>query len=389
MHLIFFGALCSLSSQIVYAVDESDGAEAGGDCFIQMHSSRQASTSVSTLSEEPMTEDTDLAKLDESQEELLRVLKEENTELKKTIQKLKNAPRLQNLEEKVGVDAEATSVQPQSSFHKVVGKDGALLLTLKRMPNRAAFASQELAKAGITTTEFLATDNQEPPGTLSQGCGKVSDPSACGEGGCINSAEQAIALSHQRALQAALERNEEWTAIFEDDAVPVVPNGVDWDAEFGKAWKRLPKTAKVVRLGWCQAWYHQAMYKEPTSAEGGVFQWMQFPNGNLLSVQGSTTPVGGCTHAYMVHKSIIPSMLSIFPCCCAVDCCMEYGYFAKQDASSLANLIAIGGDQYIDDHGGNDQWGPNALKFRGVIMQATAELGHTHERTFDFLSKQD
>merc|ERR1719221_320452 len=36
---------------------------------------------------------------------------------------------------------------------------------------------------------------------------------------------------------------------------------------------------------------------------------------------------GGCTSGYMVHRSILPELLGIFPCCCPIDCCMERQLF--------------------------------------------------------------
>jgi len=53
--------------------------------------------------------------------------------------------------------------------------------------------------------------------------------------GCRSKTEQAITDSHRRALQAAMERNNsEWTAILEDDVVPLHPGY--FDASFKEAW---------------------------------------------------------------------------------------------------------------------------------------------------------
>lgn len=326
LHLFGFSSLCVPSSSSgVMESSRPNGDSGRGSCFMQTHSLRQAK---------------------------------------------------EMIDESSPVGARGPSVSG-SSFHEVVGNDGALMIVLERIAGRSALAKQELARVGINATVFPATDgSQTSPDILSQACRLVStDKPRCGDSGCRNTIVQSIAHSHQRALQKAMETKEDWTAIFEDDAVPVLPEGVDWDAEFRNAWKRLPATAKVVRLGWCQPWWAAVINAEPPEQEGHKFHWLQFPHTSRWATN-QETPVGGCTHAYIVHKSIIPSMLSVFPCCCGVDCCWEYGFFTKQDPAILANLIVTGGDWYISDHGGN---GIQGLSFRGVIMQATEQLGHTYD----------
>jgi hypothetical protein len=293
-----------------------------------------------------------------------------------------------NKEGPAEVDGKLSTGWTTSSLHEVVGSDGALMIALESLPARAKLASQELAKAGIQVRHFPATNgNDTSPEVLSQACrhvysDNVTCPGQSGPGkfgvGCRNKMVQAIAHSHQRALQTALTRsNREWTAIFEDDAVPVIPAGADWNEEFRKAWQQLPAAAKVVRLGWCQFRSQAERFPEPRSTENGLFNWVQFTAG--LEAGQTGTGVGGCTTGYMVHKSIIPSMLNVFPCCIGVDACMEMDFYAKQDPAILANLMVVGGDKYIADNGGDLP----SMKFRGVVMQATKELGHTHSFEID------
>merc|ERR1719433_1850165 len=68
-------------------------------------------------------------------------------------------------------------------------------------------------------------------------------------GGCHDVVESAIADSHRRALLAAQARNETWTAIFEDDAVPV--DAENWNENFQEVWAKVPQETLYVRLGWC------------------------------------------------------------------------------------------------------------------------------------------
>lgn len=264
--------------------------------------------------------------------------------------------------------------EPTSKFHEAVGKDGAIMIVLERMANRADYAMSKLNSVGIYPTTIGATDgsctSQE---ALNQGCvEQYSDAAngACwgktGEG-CVSQVESAISDSHRRALEMAQARDEEWTAIFEDDAVPVTLDGVDWDAEFGNAWARRPEAARYVRLSWCRN-PEVSESHEPTSTEGGRFQYMELHF------------AGGCTTAYMVHKEIIPELLQqVFPCCCAVDCCFERDFFDRKAGSGLrVDLSASGADAWIASHAASD-WGTT----HGIMMQAKNELGSTRSFTME------
>jgi hypothetical protein len=242
------------------------------------------------------------------------------------------------------------------------------MIGLERTPDRYTFAANQLKTIGIYPSTMPATDGScASPEALGKGCAAHGSPRCGGKtgDGCAFSAEAAIADSHRRALEIAYSRPQQWTAIFEDDTIPVQIEGVNWDYEFNVAWKALPSNAKIVRLSWCVAPGLSGRVPQP-AAGGSRFQW----------VQATSDAIGGCTAAYIVHKSIIPQLLAVFPCCSAVDCCYEWDYFHNQNGNSvLYNLVAIGGDQWIASHERPD-WGTA----HGVLMQAKNQLGSSRVR---------
>lgn len=251
----------------------------------------------------------------------------------------------------------------ESFFHQLVGASGVLMLSTERMKERSTFAAGQLSLIGIYPTFLPSSDGycaSRPQ--LAKGCADKTQTSAemcraqarTGQG-CQNTFEQGVADSHRRALEIALKRNFEWTAIFEDDAIPVFDASVDWNKEFEKAWAVKPPEAKIVRLSWCLPPGLQQM-ETPTQRThgGGLFQW----------VHSHTS--AGCTAAYMVHNSVIPEMLKAFPCCCAVDCCYAWDVYRRLN-SALINLAAIGGEDWIQQNEVTD-WGGSTSD--GVIMQA-------------------
>jgi len=278
----------------------------------------------------------------------------------------------------------AIQQEPAGSLHEVVGNDGVLMITLEHELSRFNFASEQLQKVGIFPTVFPATDAQSsPPDALSSGChlkgpGKYERSAACplwrSGPGCQTTAEQAIADSHRRALEAALQRNEDWTAILEDDAVPATDDPGRWGAEFREAWAQRPAEARIVRLNWCFGPPPTSVGAPPTIE--GSFMWVR------------TVDPGGCTTAYMVHKDIIPQLLQSFPCCTAVDACFEDEFFKKcatetpgtlRSSGILVNLDIKKGDRlYAED--GSWLHDEDGLRQRGVIMQDTGALQSTHGR---------
>lgn len=278
-----------------------------------------------------------------------------------------------------------------SHLHDIVGLDGVLMLSVGQAKLfRFNFASQQLAKVGIFPTLFHAMDDKSPAKALNAAC-NLNTSGRCEsdnlnlygilEGqihpgvGCGNSIEQAIAGSHRRALQVALARNKSWTAIFEDDAVPVHGH-LPWDGQFRLAWAKLPAAARFVRLNWCFDRGRKRVGARPSV--DGTFQWVR------------TERAGGCTSAYMVHKSIIPQILNIFPCCAAVDTCLEAGFFGKRDPKAppgtprsntlLFNLDVYGSDDYFLANARAD----HAVRGRGVVMQARGRLNSTRSFFHEF-----
>lgn len=272
-----------------------------------------------------------------------------------------------------------------SHLHEIVGRDGVLMLSVgKPKLFRYNFASQQLQKVGIFPTLFHAMDDKSPATALNLAChlntsgtcklnssknrsGTLKGQITSGRG-CTNSIEQAIAGSHRRALQVALARNQSWTAIFEDDAVPVYGH-LPWDAQFRLAWAKLPAAARFVRLNWCFDRGRIPVGARPSV--DGSFQWVRTPG------------PGGCTSAYMVHKSIIPEILTIFPCCAAVDTCLEADFLGKRDprappGTARANTLLFN----LDVWGSDDYYLANAradhtVHGRGVLMQARTRLNST------------
>jgi len=278
-----------------------------------------------------------------------------------------------------------------SFLHQVVGMDGVLMLSLPRDNfERFNYAQSMLRKVGITPTKFLAIDaNDATPQVLDQGCiiGGSSEHT-CGAAlapwntstGCISKVEQAIAESHRQALTAALYReHENWTAIFEDDAVPVLPEVGAWDSELKRIWLELPEEVGMIRLGWCEP---SLNVSENWTGYGGNWtdNWTNDldNSGHLPREEIGTfmwtrtaTRIGGCTTAYMVHKRIIPDLLRIFPCCSALDSCLEWDYFSKHQTEFI-NLDVRGSDAYIQQHG-DHRFGVA----HGVLMQDWRKLGST------------
>jgi hypothetical protein len=289
-----------------------------------------------------------------------------------------NPPETENVEmfqpSKYNQTMLATAPVPlaKSSVHKIVGDNGVLMLSMNRFPDRSTYASSQLIRIGIYPTLLPATDGYcASKAALEKGCssqGTCSDGEGRTGNGCISASEQGVADSHRRALEVAMKRQEEWTAIFEDDAIPVFDNNVDWNSEFQKAWATKPATAMIVRLSWCLPPPLHAV-EQITNQTGGLFQWVR------------TDVSAGCTAAYMVHRSAVPAMLKAFPCCCSVDCCYAWDVYSK--TLDLINLAAVGGEEWIKENEIAD-WGEHD----GVIMQAKSKHGLASARTGAFLSIQ-
>lgn len=231
---------------------------------------------------------------------------------------------------------------PYSSLHDVVGKDGVLMITLdtKDGPNaRVTNAVQGLITGGIYPTPFPATNGRETNRSdLDSACKHTSEADSdewCSANekigmGCRSAVEQAVTDSHRRAIEKAGQRKENWTLIIEDDVVPLTPDA--FSESFAKAWVNVPDEARIVRLGWCtfEIDHGPIDYRDMIEVDDlqivTFMQWTDFwqdPPPKLYYA-------GGCTTGYMVHKDIVPEVLGIFPCCCPIDCCLEWHVYYAQ-----------------------------------------------------------
>lgn len=265
------------------------------------------------------------------------------------------------------------------------------MISLERDSSRFLFSEQNVGIAGIRPSKFSATDATcASDDLLNMGCVSQADWSDdwCMEAdktgiGCKFQAEQAIADSHRRALLAANERDYNWTMILEDDTVLVRPHR--WDKAFKKAWQKIPDEVRIVRLSWCLPGKSSEIL-QPTHLDAGEFR--------LIKWHGYTTGyrAGGCTSAYMVHKEIIPEVLGVFPCCCAVDCCLENDLYNRVQGSSesetrgmtiMLSMDGWGAQEYIAEHA-KSQWGVHY----GVMMQAASDLVSTRTNSKTSLTQK-
>jgi len=254
-----------------------------------------------------------------------------------------------------------------SALHDVVGRDGVLMIHLER-GNRRNATNPRLHEVGIYPTISPALDVQlASPDTLRQGCllhDKPGTSLSCGVphirggkvgSGCFLTVEQAIADSHRQALLTAQTRNSTWTAILEDDAVPVDPTA--FNSNFKQAWAQIPPETGFVRLGWCEFKYRE--------------QSINFTFGSFLLVSGYQT--GGCTHAYMVRHDFVPTMLGLFPCCSALDACFQYDLFKWPPRCGTENKGECWGHKYmmgidtVDSEKLTEGWAP--FRQRGILVQ--------------------
>jgi hypothetical protein len=257
------------------------------------------------------------------------------------------------------------------SLHDIVGEDGALVLSLVG-DQRFDRTYNALNQVNVKPIRFPATNAEQSSweelesGCRSQNEGSKATCEADGKAGegCGGKVEQAIAASHKRALEAAMQRNHEWTAIFEDDATPLAMYSDTWGEGLRKAWATLPPDAKIVRLGWCESKPDWVKVTQVAS---------HAPEEPFLAYH---VPPGGCTHAYLVHRDIIPELLGTFPCCCALDCCWEIDYFDRPDASGRMRAESILLNMDIDGSS-NSHWelfGPVGF---GIAAQNRQDMAST------------
>mmetsp|Transcript_36291 Transcript_36291/g.66772 ORF Transcript_36291/g.66772 Transcript_36291/m.66772 type:complete len:469 (-) Transcript_36291:136-1542(-) len=268
--------------------------------------------------------------------------------------------------------------QQRSSLHDIVGDDGVLMISLGSASDRFNHSSHALKQVGIHVNKLSAVDaSTATPQELAQGCLKSTWRKAekwclnrAGQG-CLGDTAQAIALSHKKALEWAKKRDENWTAIFEDDAVPAPLE--DWEGVFRDAWARVPERVKLVRLGWC--YWQRPNWKYP------VFEVLFAESDKSVLVEewkshGETRyDPGGCTTAYMVHKDILDEVLNLFPCCGPVDSCYKWDFFKRvdPDTNKFHGLHAM---LSLDSHS-EPLWDDWYLEHHGLFFQDRGKLDRT------------
>lgn len=219
-------------------------------------------------------------------------------------------------------------------LHRVVGKDGVLMISLPDDTDRAENSRAKLAEIGIHPKLFWGTDGRNrktSQAAMDRGIDwahATSDVIEHYKPGSVHARSVAgLADSHRGAIVEASQRNETWTAIMEDDAVPADErmDRPKFFEAFESAWAKIPSHARLVRLGYCQLRYWNDPEQAPslagleldTYADGGKFRFTRW-----MGLSGHYQ-AGGCTTAYMVHRDMIPELLSLFPCPCTLDCCFN------------------------------------------------------------------
>lgn len=225
----------------------------------------------------------------------------------------------------------------ERGLHRVVGKDGVFMISLPRGGERANYSKKKLSEVGIDARIYTGTDGRSTSVTQ-EVLDKVIDfhtpmndswyKTAAG----YNESRWAASLgdSHMRAWQEAQRRQENWTAILEDDVIPIVAEnmtGTEWLEAFEAAWDKVPPTAKLVRMGYCWA----PGLKRNIIANVGRF---------MVTTMGPTP--GICTTGYLVHKDAIPDLLPMFPCPITLDVCLAMHLVSYPEGSSISVADRIG-----------------------------------------------
>jgi len=280
------------------------------------------------------------------------------------------------------------------NIHNVVGKDGVLQIRLDGS-TRYKYSADALQSAGIVPSHFPGTDAKTATShQLDTACYPNTDKETlirckrkevnlgaeiglASLPGCRSKTEQAITDSHKQALEYAYGRDDaEWTAIVEDDVVPL--HAGLFDDSFAEAWAKLPSEIKMVRLSWCTFEQDLGSIRKKTFINAGNFRlvkWMSWEDGG----SNSHYYTGGCTTGYIVHQSLLPELLSIFPCCCPIDCCLERQLFYAPPREH--NGATFRGEEILMNL---DAWDSREDSFNfthfnqgGVLVQDNRELAST------------
>jgi len=188
--------------------------------------------------------------------------------------------------------------------------------------------------------------------------------------GCEYPIEQAFAESHRRALLVANSRNATWTAIIQSNAVPVDPT--TFNKNFQQVWEQVPEDVYFVRLGWCSF----GNIEQHTSFNYGSFRLI-----DDMAIRGSSYYTGGCNTAYMIHRDVIPTFLGLFPCCSALDACLEDQLFRWPPGCGQISASKCWGQRHmmgIDISGSESLtagWAPFAQ--HGILVQDERKMEPT------------
>lgn len=209
-----------------------------------------------------------------------------------------------------------------NALHEVVGPDGVLMLYVERAGRKEYKALNDV---GIYPTLVSAVDYKiATPAELREGGLTPNDhDERCFNGRGANNKPvlQAISASHLKAIRMAKDRDYEWTAILEDDASPIKFDE-NFDKNFREVWSKVPNETGFVRLSWC-----------PLVGEHLLEKHVYYGYDNLRLIEYQTDKrdgsfaTGGCATAYMVRRSFLPRILSIFPCCYPADTCLDFDLF--------------------------------------------------------------
>jgi hypothetical protein len=242
-----------------------------------------------------------------------------------------------------------------SALHEVVGPDGVLVIYLERAGRKEY---QRLNEVGIYPTLVAAVDYKTASlDELREGGLSPDDKSdKCGQGVGHNGEPilQAISASHRKAILAAKDRDYMWTAILEDDAVPIDP--VNFNADFREMWSKIPERTGIVRLNWCPLMSEDKFSKHTYYTSGS----MHIVDYQINYAKGEYH-TGGCTTAYMVHRKVIPTLLAIFPCCYAFDACLDFDLYHLPKNCHRDNSTKCWGEENMV---GLDSW-DSASKTKG------------------------
>lgn len=146
--------------------------------------------------------------------------------------------------------------------------------------------------------------------------------------------------------------------------MPVAPE--QWDDSFRQVWATMSPETTMVRLGWCVFEENVGRLTWEVHSRGGKFR----------SITGTFRPdggyyAGGCTTGYLVHTRALPDVLGLFPCCCPIDCCLEWGLFNRATPPGVRGPRGLTFMQSLDNSDAIGHWPLNWTSFNqsGILLQ--------------------